>query len=57
VTGDGFGSVSPILWFYVSPPPPHENASGSLYIGVFLGQPHESEIKTDDIGASRWKQD
>jgi hypothetical protein len=38
------------LWFRVSPPPHRENASGNLYIG-FLGQPHQPEIKTDDIGA------
>jgi hypothetical protein len=29
-TGSAF-----ISWFHVSMPPPHENASGSLYIGVF----------------------
>jgi hypothetical protein len=40
---DGSDSVSPpifagsssVLWFCVSPPPRHENALGSLYIGVF----------------------
>jgi hypothetical protein len=31
-----FTSSASISLFHVSPPPPRENASGSLYIGVFL---------------------
>jgi hypothetical protein len=32
------GSTS-VSWFHVFPPPPCENASGGLYIGVFRSSP------------------
>jgi hypothetical protein len=47
------GSAS-VSWFRVSPLPPPENVSGSLYIGVFRST-RQFEIKTNDIGASRAK--
>jgi hypothetical protein len=47
------GSAS-VLWFRVSLPPPRENTSEGLYIW-FVGQPRQSEIKTDSIGATRLK--
>jgi hypothetical protein len=34
-----FVGTASILWFLVSPPPPGENVSGSLYIGVFRSTP------------------
>jgi hypothetical protein len=49
-----FAGSTSILCFRVSTPPPHENASGSLFIGV-LGQARQSEIKTNDIRGSRYK--
>jgi hypothetical protein len=43
-----------VSWFRVSPLPPPDNVSGSLYIGVFRST-CQFEIKTNDIGASRVK--
>jgi hypothetical protein len=40
--------------FRVSLPPPRKNAPEGFYIG-FLGQPRQSEIKTDVIEATRLK--
>jgi hypothetical protein len=34
-----FVGTTSILWFLVSPPPPGENVSGSLYIWVFRSTP------------------
>jgi hypothetical protein len=49
-----FVGIASISWCRVSPPPPRENISGSLYI-EFLGQPRQSEINMFCIGATRLK--
>jgi hypothetical protein len=49
-----FTGIAFVSWLRVFPPPPHKITSRSLYIG-FLGQPRQSEIKTDDIGGTTAK--
>jgi hypothetical protein len=52
-----FAGSAFVLWFHVSPSPPHGNASegGGVFIYDFLGQDDQSGTKTDDIGGSMAK--
>jgi hypothetical protein len=49
-----FARTTSISLFCVSLPPPRENASWGLYIGI-LGQADQSEMKMDGIGGPRTK--